>query len=95
MATDPTSPRNHVLRRLAAAGLLLTTLALTGCGGVTPAPADGSAAAAEDVEVLTSDNVYVTKPIVEGTELLCLTKGHQASTTCNWELWNKTREAGQ
>jgi CBS-domain-containing membrane protein len=70
--------------------LAIAALALTGCAG--PA-GENPAPTPTNVEVQDAGYAYVSKPVVEGTELLCFTKGTYGSTSCNWELWNKQREA--
>lgn len=73
--------------------LAVTSLALAGCGGTAspdPAPTPTNIKVEKD-----SGYAAVIKPTVEGTELLCFTHGTYGATSCNWELWNKQREAAK
>lgn len=85
------------LSACAVAGLLLA-----GCGTLSPSgstltPAPTASAPAPEqpasMPVRGTSGASVSKSLVEGTELICLTTGSYGSTSCNWELWNKTREA--
>jgi hypothetical protein len=76
--------------------LVVGTLTLSACGAPFGPPVDQPSPPAQaTIEVRDAGNAYLTKPMVEGTELLCLSKGNYGSTTCNWELWNKKREAAK
>ena len=82
------------LRFAAAALALAAVVALTGCGG------DGSGTSGDSVpsSALRSiprrdpSGLFETRPVVDGTELICMRDDSYGSTTCNWELWNKLRD---
>ncbi|MET4143916.1 hypothetical protein [Arthrobacter sp. UYCo732] len=81
------------MKPLFAGVLILSALALTGCA-VPSGTVEEEAPAPDSVNIPVEEphSAYLTKPIVEGTELLCLSRGNYGSTSCNWELWNKVRE---
>ncbi|QOD05994.1 hypothetical protein [Pseudarthrobacter sp. BIM B-2242] len=82
------------MKRNAVGIALLFVTVLTGCAGPVGASQEPATPPAEEASIPLRDDVtaYITKERVEGTELLCRTQGNYGSTSCNWELWNKTRE---
>lgn len=81
-------------RTAAGAALLMASVLLTGCAGQVGASQEQGTPPTEEASIPLREDVtaYITKERVEGTELLCRTQGNYGSTSCNWELWNKTRE---
>lgn len=85
------------MKRSAVGIALLIATVLTGCANPLGAPQEPASPPAEEASIPLREDVtaYYTKDQVEGTELICRTQGNYGSTTCNWELWNKTREAAK
>lgn len=87
-----------MIRRLSTVVMIAAGITLTGCGaGVGVAPSEpktqppSTAAPARNY----NNDFETRKTVVDGTELICIatTKNSSNSTfSCNWELWNKTRE---